>query len=50
MEKAWIYLKYVLIRYPEHFGVITESHKELFYWSYEFIMTRCFGWLVNIFS
>lgn len=31
-------------KYPQIFGNITEKEKDLFYWSNEFVMTRCFGW------
>lgn len=29
---------------PPYFNNITELHKDLYYWSFEFVMTRCFGW------
>lgn len=46
MEKTWHQLKQVIGKYPKFYPNFNESHKDLFYWSCEFVMTRCFGWTI----
>lgn len=44
MDATWYKFKGVMNKYPEFYGSLTEHHKDTFYWSNEFVMTRCFGW------
>ncbi|CAD8069199.1 unnamed protein product [Paramecium primaurelia] len=44
MDKSWYKFKGVMNKYPQYYGCLTEEHKDMFYWSNEFVMTRCFGW------
>lgn len=44
MEKSWYSLRQVMKLNSKYFGHIGEVNKETFYWSYEFVMTRCFGY------
>ena len=45
MEKLWFKFKKILIKYPAYFPFksLIDLRRD-FYWAYEAVMTRCFGW------
>jgi len=43
MEDSWIELEAVLKKYPELFPP-ESTNKKLYYWCYQFVTTRCYGW------
>jgi len=44
MEDLWEDILKIILRFPEIFGKAHADDRALFYWSYELVMTRCFGW------
>jgi hypothetical protein len=44
MEELWVDILKIILRNPQIFGKVDADSKRLFYWSYELVMTRCFGW------
>ena len=44
MEDLWEDTLKIILKHPEVFGKAEADDRALFYWSYELVMTRCFGW------
>jgi hypothetical protein len=43
MEEVWVGFKEIFKKYQSLFPP-NKANKDIFYWSYQFVMTRCYGW------
>lgn len=44
MEELWQQINKIIHVNPDILGESKSENRSLFYWSYELVMTRCFGW------
>ena len=48
MEENWIDISELLIKFRNIFNIDKDfeinQYKSLYFWCYEFVMTRCYGW------